>query len=482
MDGHFVADSKEFGLPARYCTLDTQQVRLLKERLVNLYFKIACLAVGIALAGVLFQYGAGWFPITLYFLGVLCICAALIVLVRSCRRLNESFRAVETAAATKSLFLARMSHEIRTPINGILGTLELLLDSKLPQEHRELLWLGKESCHALITIVDDLLDFSRIEAGDIEFSTETVDVQTLVDRSMMLLGIRAREKGLVALSMVEADVPKFVRADPVRLGQVVNNLLSNALKFTSSHGIVFLWVGVEQSGGQWVDLHFCVSDNGDGIPPDKLDAVFAPFAQADVAMARRYGGTGLGLSICRKIVEAMGGRIWVCSRVHVGSAFHFSVRLDRVESRKSDLHPAPFRQSESEGTLAQPGKILLVDDNTINRRLAQVLLEKWGHEVISVDNGESGLEAFRERDFDLVLMDCQMPVLDGYQTTMLLRDMERGRTGRVPVVALTACALASEKDRCLAAGMDDFVSKPYESEKLLEVVERYLRRNPACSP
>jgi PAS domain S-box-containing protein len=418
--------------------------------------------------------------------------------------LEKALSDAREATRMKSRFLANMSHEIRTPMNGVLGMTDFLLGTVLSDEQREHAESIKRSADSLLALLDDILDLSRIEAGKLRLDRTEFALQSLIAETASLSAPQARAKGLEFASAVAPEVPQWAVGDPRRVRQVLVNLLGNAIKFTERGRVSLTAEVARQTAGSFL-LKVTVRDTGIGIPRSEQGRLFDTFTQADESNTRKYGGTGLGLAISRQLVELMGGQIGLESEPGRGSQFWFTVSLGKSAKKNPPPKPkldvrvtetpvtrvppvksntgtaqrsetaAPAAAKGSPGLVSAPGsmRVLLAEDNEVNQRITLRLLEKLGLEADAVVNGREAVEAVAKRKYDLVLMDCQMPDMDGYEATAVIRSRE-GAGRRQTICALTANAMDGDRERCLAAGMDDYISKPVGLEKLREALDRWI--------
>ena len=395
--------------------------------------------------------------------------------VQDITELKEARLEAENASRAKSEFLANMSHEIRTPMNAIIGMSYLALKTSLNEKQKNYISKAHDSAESLLGIIDDILDLAKIEADKLELENIEFRLSETIQNEVDLLKIKADEKAVNINVEIEKDVPDNLIGDSLRLGQILINLLSNAIKFSHTDGKVFLKVTLQENRDHEVILRFIVKDNGIGISPEQQTKMFQPFSQADSSTTRKYGGTGLGLIISRNIIQMMGGDISVESEPEVGSTLTFNVRLGKQLQENPAVERSDYDIDKDVGNAIdrlRGTRVLLVDDNEINQELVTELLTSNAMLVDTAYNGREALDLLNSGEYDIVLMDCQMPVMDGYEATLEIRKQER--FSRLPVIAITANAMKGDRDKVLSVGMNDHIAKPINIDKVLLTMDKWI--------
>lgn len=374
------------------------------------------------------------------------------------------------ASNLKSAFVANISHELRTPLSGIIGMNELLQHTSLSDEQKEFTSAIEDSAQSLLTIVNDILDLSKIEAGKMTLSCTECNPVAIIHDCLQVVSVNANGKGLLLKTEIDAPVPSCLLGDPVRVHQVLLNLVANAVKFTHQ-GCVIVKAGVQSEDGNYVTIRFSVEDTGIGLSENAQKQLFMPFSQADTSSTRRYTGTGLGLAINKRLVELMGGEIGFTSLENVGSTFWFTVPFKRTGQVIDNRNPSI---GDGKRFLNSKAKVLVVEDNPVLQQLALKQLDHLGLTACGVATGRACLEELARHRYSLILMDCHLPEMDGFEATRAIRERERGTAEHVSIVAMTAGAMRRDPEKCFEAGMDDYLSKPYTLKQLVEKIEPFM--------
>jgi len=394
------------------------------------------------------------------------------------REMARAHEAAVEASQLKSEFLANMSHEIRTPLNGVVGMTEILSRSRLLPKQKEQVDIIKLSADSLMAVVNDILDFSKIESGQLELDIVEFNPAEAIRETVKLFSYGVKKKKIELHAEIDSDIPASVAGDLTRFKQVLKNLIDNAIKFTDGGKVTVRVRKTSENKGN-VSLRVIVQDSGVGIPESARARIFKPFSQADSSLTRRYGGTGLGLAICKRLVELMNGEIDFESRDGDGSTFWFEIALRKVSASPISRRAKPQNAATTEikaGKRKKNPKILVVEDNPINQKVIVEMLKRIGCAPFAVGDGEAAIQIFSEKGFDLVLMDCQMSGLNGFEATGQIRKNEKNTGSHTPIIALTAHAVKGDREKCLEAGMDDYISKPIDFQVFTTTIEKWVAK------
>ncbi len=394
---------------------------------------------------------------------------------RNEQTLKEERTHLQEACESKSLFLANMTHEIRTPMNGVIGTLEVLKETSLSPDQKKYLGIIETCAHTLLSLVNDVLDYSKIEANELKIDSVDFNLKEIISQVRDILIFKAQEKGIEFTTHIFHEVPIWLKGDPLRIRQILLNLAGNAVKFTD-RGTVAIEVTMAMEDQNETSLLFNVKDTGIGIDEEQTDRLFQSYSQANSEIARKYGGTGLGLAISKKLTDLMKGDIGVNSTKGIGSDFWFSIPLQKQKGTKKhqgDLVQLTKRIQKTDSGKNRELSLLLVEDDVINQKITSILLEKEGFKVTVAENGKKAIETLKNNSFDLVLMDVEMPGINGYETTRQIRQIKSNRFDtNLPIIAMTAHAMSGDREKCLSAGMNDYITKPINMHLLNDIIDK----------